>query len=102
RRHTRCRSDWSSDVCSSDLASPDTRAQRVSERAGIDVGKAKRVVSGADAGRRDYLKRFYDIDHELPTHYDLVLNTDALSVEDAEIGRASCRERVEAAEARRG
>ena len=64
-------------------ASPDTRARRVSERAGIDVGKAKRVVSGADAGRRDYLKRFYDIDHELPTHYDLVLNTDALSVEDA-------------------
>ena len=64
-------------------ASPDTRAQRVSERAGIDVGKARRVVSKADAGRRDYLKRFYDIDDELPTHYDLVLNTDGLSVEQA-------------------
>ena len=64
-------------------ASPDTRAKRVSERAGIDVGKAKRVVSNADAGRRDYLKRFYDVDDELPTHYDLVLNTDALSVEEA-------------------
>ena len=34
-------------------------------------------------GPADTLKRFYDIDHELPTHYDLVLNTDALSVEDA-------------------
>jgi cytidylate kinase len=64
-------------------ASPDTRAQRVSERAGIDAGKAKRVVSNADAGRREYLKRFYDVDHELPTHYDLVLNTDAISVEEA-------------------
>jgi cytidylate kinase len=64
-------------------ASPDTRAKRVSERAGIDVGKAKRVVSNADAARREYLKRFYDVDHELPTHYDLVLNTDTLSVEDA-------------------
>src|SRR5919197_1660118 len=64
-------------------ASPDTRAKRVSERAGIDVGKAKRVVSNADASRREYLKRFYDVDHELPTHYDLVLNTDALSVEEA-------------------
>lgn len=64
-------------------ASPDTRAQRLSERAGIDVGKARRVVSKADAGRRDYLKRFYDVDDELPTHYDLVLNTDALSVEQA-------------------
>ncbi len=64
-------------------ASPDTRAQRVGERAGIDVGKAKRVVSNADAGRREYLKRFYDVDRELPTHYDLVLNTDAISIEDA-------------------
>jgi cytidylate kinase len=64
-------------------ASPNTRAHRVSERAGIDVGKARRVVSNADAGRREYLKRFYDVDHELPTQYDLVLNTDAISVEEA-------------------
>ena len=64
-------------------ASPDTRARRVGELAGLDAGKAKRVVGKADAGRRDYLKRFYDVDDELPTHYDLVLNTDALSVEDA-------------------
>jgi cytidylate kinase len=64
-------------------ASPNTRAQRVSESTGIDVGKARRVVSNADAGRREYLKRFYDVDHELPTHYDLVLNTDAISVEEA-------------------
>ena len=64
-------------------ASPDTRAQRVSERAGIDAGKAKRVVRNADAGRREYLNRFYDVDQELPTHYDLVLNTDTLSVEEA-------------------
>ena len=37
----------------------------------------------SDAGRRDYLKRFYKIDEELPTHYDLIVNTDVLSVEQA-------------------
>jgi cytidylate kinase len=53
--------------------SPETRA----ERAGV------RTVKDADAARRDYLKRFYDVDEELPTHYDLVVNTDVLSVEQA-------------------
>ncbi len=28
-----------------------------------------------DAGRADYLKRFYGIDSELPTHYDIVIDT---------------------------
>ena len=31
----------------------------------------------------DYLKRFYGVAVELPIHYDLVINTDALSVEQA-------------------
>jgi hypothetical protein len=29
------------------------------------------------------LKRFYDVATELPTHYDLVVNTDGFSVEEA-------------------
>jgi cytidylate kinase len=36
-----------------------------------------------DGARRDFLRRFYDIEDELPTHYDLVVNTDVLSVEEA-------------------
>ena len=64
-------------------ASPRTRAQRVSERTGFDIARAERTVKAADAGRRDYLKRFYDVAEELPTHYDLVVNTDGISVEDA-------------------
>ena len=31
----------------------------------------------------DYMKRFYDIDAGVPTQYDLVVNTDVLSVEQA-------------------
>jgi cytidylate kinase len=38
-------------------------------------------VSDADAARRSYLKRIYDIDEELPTNYDVVVNTDVLSLD---------------------
>lgn len=64
-------------------ASPTTRARRVSELAGTDLAGAERTVKASDAGRRDYLKRFYDVAEELPTHYDLVVNTDGISVEEA-------------------
>jgi len=40
-------------------------------------------VEDSDGERADYLRRFYGIEHELPTHYDLVVNTDAVSVERA-------------------
>lgn len=55
-------------------ASPATRASRVGD---------PRAVKDADAGRRDYLKRFHSVDEELPTHYDLVINTDVLSAQQA-------------------
>jgi hypothetical protein len=55
---------------------------RVARQQG-DVRAASRAIAEDDAGRADYLKRFYGIDRELPTHYDLIVNTDALSVEQA-------------------
>jgi cytidylate kinase len=64
-------------------ASPSTRAQRVSEQAGVELAKAERTVKTSDAERRNYLKRFYDVAEELPTYYDLVINTDGISVEEA-------------------
>jgi cytidylate kinase len=63
-------------------ASQATRARRVSEEAGGDVAKAERTVKSADAARRDYLKRFYNVTEE-PTQYDLVVNTDLISLEQA-------------------
>ena len=62
-------------------ASPETRTTRVAEAEGLDQAGAARAVKESDAGRADYLKRFYDVREESPTHYDLVLNTDALSIE---------------------
>ena len=53
-------------------ASPETRA-----------GRSEGSLEDSDAARADYLRRFYGVDHELPTHYDLVINTDVVSVERA-------------------
>jgi cytidylate kinase len=64
-------------------ASTHTRAARVGDAEGLEQARAARAVKESDAARRDYLKRFYDVDEELPTHYDLVVNTDVLSVEQA-------------------
>ena len=74
-------------------ASPSTRAERLGAADAVELAKAARAVKESDAGRRDYLKRFYKIDEELPTHYDLVVNTDVLSVEQAAdlVGRVASR-----------
>jgi cytidylate kinase len=64
-------------------ASPATRAARVAEAESLDEAAAAKVLKDSDAGRADYLKRFYDVRDESPTHYDVVLNTDSLSVEQA-------------------
>ena len=64
-------------------ASPETRASRMAEREGLEEAAAARAVKEADAARADYLRRFHDLREELPTHYDLVLNTDLLSLDHA-------------------
>ncbi len=64
-------------------ASPTTRARRVGAVKGLDDAGAMREIKREDAARRDYLRRFYDIDEELPTQYDVVVNTDVLSLEQA-------------------
>jgi cytidylate kinase-like protein len=64
-------------------ASEKTRQRRLAASLQIDEKAAARKVKRSDAGRADYLKRFYDIGAELPTHYDLVINTDRLGADDA-------------------
>jgi cytidylate kinase len=64
-------------------ASPETRARRLAEAQNIAAAEAKKLVARGDANRADYLKRFYGASSELPTHYDIVLNTDRVASEDA-------------------
>src|SRR5262245_64465267 len=85
RRHTRCLSDWSSDVCSSDLVMPlleilehfvEFRREVVRRRTEFELRKAE-----ARAHILEGLKIALD-------HLDEVIR---------QIGRASCRERVRVA-----
>jgi len=64
-------------------ASPKTRARRVATKEAVGEAQAVRTIKDADAARRDYLKRFYGVDRETPTDYDLVINTDVFSTEQA-------------------
>lgn len=60
-------------------ASHDTRVARVQAAGGLDAKKAEKAVADDDAGRADYLKQFYGVAHEQPSHYDIVLNSDTMS-----------------------
>jgi len=64
-------------------ASPQTRRERIAATLGLDEDEAARTIKRSDANRADYIKRFYGIGDERPTHYDLVINTDRLSPEHA-------------------
>lgn len=75
-------------------ASFDARVQRVARETARGTGHAARLVKDSDAARADYFQRFYRIDQELPTHYDVVVNTDALSADETtDIVAAAARRR---------
>ena len=63
-------------------ASDETRMARL-----IALGRGKttaqELIDESDAGRAEFLKRFYNLEEETPIHYDLVVNTDRLSAEQA-------------------
>jgi cytidylate kinase len=57
----------------------ETRVARLVRESKMTEAEARKAVDDSDRQRREYLRRFYDVREELPTHYDLVLNTDMLS-----------------------
>ena len=63
--------------------SRETRARRLGAAEGLADLEATRIIKKSDAARVDYLKRFYGVAVELPIHYDLVINTDAISTNQA-------------------
>ena len=60
--------------------SPESRAARLAKSGTNDDRKARKAVADSDREREKYLDRFYGIGAELPTHYDILLNTDVLSL----------------------
>src|SRR5205814_3152855 len=91
RRHTRCLSDWSSDVCSSDLtANVDTLITRAGV-ANCDHGTACARSFIQSFGKRAF-RRPLTADELLP--FETVYDAGSTGT-GGEIGRASCRERGE-------
>src|SRR5690348_17474480 len=83
RRHTRWTGDWSSDMCSSDLArilQARIRAQRAAELYRRGIAR----IEDRWAGTGPTGERFQDLRHIYAADLDLF----------GKIGRASCRERV--------
>ena len=62
-------------------ASSETRADRLAGAQGITKAEAVAAIASGDRNRKDYFRRFHKIAEELPTHYDVVVNTDVLTPE---------------------
>src|SRR5262245_65000715 len=80
RRHTRCLSDWSSDVCSSDLIPGTTKLKRLEE----NIGAVEVELTPDDLREIETAASQIEVQGDrYPEH-----------LEQMKIGRASCRERV--------
>ena len=60
-------------------ASPEVRARRLAAEQDMTEAQATAALQASDRERRSYFQRFYGVKEELPTHYDLVLNTDVIT-----------------------
>jgi len=59
------------------------RTRRLAQARGGDEAQAAKELKRSDEARAAYLKTFYDVERELPSHYDLVVNTEVLQPEAA-------------------
>jgi len=59
--------------------SSEVRASRLARRGNIQESAARKEIDKSDRARGEFLQRLYNVAHELPSHYDLVLNTDRIS-----------------------
>ena len=63
--------------------SPDMRAERYRRDTGLKDSDARKEIDKSDRARREFLQRLYNVQHEMPSHYDLVVNTDRISADSA-------------------
>lgn len=64
-------------------ASPEVRTERLAAARKIGTDEAADLIEESDKSRRDYFKQFYEVREEKPTHYDIIINTDVLPLEQA-------------------
>ncbi|MFC1515808.1 AAA family ATPase [Thermodesulfobacteriota bacterium] len=61
----------------------DLRVQNVAHRYGVSIQEAKHRVVNRESKRRSFIKNSFQADVADPLHYDLVINTGSLGLEDA-------------------
>ncbi len=65
------------------VAPLDDRIKRLTKDEGINREDALRVIEESDRAASEYLQRFYNIDWDDPTNYNMVLNTAKMDIETA-------------------
>lgn len=64
-------------------APTETRVGRVAAHDNVDEKQAGKTVAESDKSRASYLERFYQVKRENATDYDLIVNTERLTAEQA-------------------
>lgn len=78
------------------IAPRDLRAQRLAEREGLSPEEAARRLDDSDRARASFYRKFWRVDPEDPSLYDLTLETSRLSYEaTAEVVASAARARAE-------
>lgn len=65
------------------IASPEKRVEHLQEYYKLDKKKAVKFMEKEDKGRRDYAKEHFDKNIDDPLQYDLIINTDQISYDQA-------------------
>jgi len=65
------------------VAPLDLRVKRVMKSLKLDEENAKKEIERFDSSRREFTKRYFQAELEDPVYYDLVINTEHLSFNDA-------------------
>jgi cytidylate kinase len=63
--------------------SPEKRIERLVQSGLLPEQDARVTIQESDRNRQQYLETFYGVREETPTHYDLVINTDRLGIDQA-------------------
>jgi hypothetical protein len=69
------------------------RLVKMAAAQGITLAAAASIVATADRNREDYFRRFHNVIDELPTRDDVVVNTDVLTAEAADVIVCAARAR---------
>ncbi len=64
-------------------ASPEARSERLMGADGLNQRQARKAIQDSDRERQNFFRRFSNLRQELPIHYDLVVNTERLTVPEA-------------------